>query len=84
MSYYYELPKLHNLTVPVDESSALFEITASSTNTTTTTTNTLVSHTLHAHLCDIKTQIEECGEEPWDSVKKYTNPFEFIHTAIPN
>ncbi len=81
MSYYYELPKLHNLTVPVDESSALFEITASST---TTTTNTLVSHTLHAHLCDIKTQIEECGEEPWDSVKKYTNPFEFIHTAIPN
>ena len=84
MSYYYELPKLHNLTVPVDESSALFEITASSTNTTTTSTNTLVSHTLHAHLCEIKTQIEECGEEPWDSVKKYTNPFEFIHTAIPN
>jgi 23S rRNA U2552 (ribose-2'-O)-methylase RlmE/FtsJ len=80
MSYYYELPKLHNLTIPVCASTPLFEITVSSA----TMSNTLVSHTLHAHLCDIKTQIEECGEEPWDSVKKYTNPFEFIHTAIPN
>ena len=78
MSYYYELPKLHNLTITANESSPLFEITASHA------TDILVSHTLNMHLCDIKTQIEECGEDPWDSVKKYTNPFEFIHTAIPN
>jgi 23S rRNA U2552 (ribose-2'-O)-methylase RlmE/FtsJ len=76
MSYYYELPVLHNL--PVNESTALFEIA------TSPATEILVSQTLNMHLCEIKTQIEECGEEPWDSVKKYTNPFEFIHTAIPN
>ena len=80
MSYYYELPKLHNLTIPAvaDKSTALFEIVA------TPTAEMLISHTLNMHLCEIKAQIEDCGEEPWDSVKKYTNPFEFIHTAIPN
>ena len=88
MSHYYELPKLHNLNIPVEEddgsglgSSALFEITSTETATAATL---LVSHTLNMYLCEIKAQIEECGEEVWDSVKKYTNPFEFIHTAIPN
>ena len=81
MSHYYELPKLHNLNIPgedAESSASLFEITSSHT------TATLVSHTLNMYLCEIKAQIEECGEEVWDSVKKYTNPFEFIHTAIPN
>ena len=83
MSHYYELPKLHNLTIPAEYddgsvSASLFEITSSST------TAMLVSHTLNMYLCEIKAQIEEYGEEVWDSVKKYTNPFEFIHTAIPN
>ena len=77
MSYYCELPRLHNLTIPTD-SSSLFEITASEVS------SPVVSHTLNMYLCNIKAQIEECGEEVWDSVKKYTNPFEFIHTAIPN
>ena len=73
------MPKLHNLAIPVHESSpALFEI-ATSFNV-----EPLISQTLNTHLCEIKTQIEECGEEHWDSIKKYTNPFEFIHTAIPN
>jgi 23S rRNA U2552 (ribose-2'-O)-methylase RlmE/FtsJ len=44
----------------------------------------LISHTLHMHLCEMKEQIKECGEDAWDTIKKYTNPFEFIHTAIPN
>lgn len=76
MSYYCELPKLHNLTIPTGDS--LFEIAASEAS------SPVVSHTLNMYLCEIKAQIEECGEEVWDSVKKYTNPFEFIHTAIPN
>ena len=83
MSHYYELPKLHNLNIPAEDddgsaSASLFEITSSFT------TAMLVSHTLNMYLCEIKAQIEEYGEEVWDSVKKYTNPFEFIHTAIPN
>ena len=87
MAYYYELPKLHNLNIPTEEeegsahaSASLFEIVLSPTPESAM----LVSHTLNMYLCEIKAQIEECGEEVWDSVKKYTNPFEFIHTAIPN
>ena len=79
MSFYYELPKLHNLRIPThSEEESLFDIVSSSS------TALLVSQTLHMYLCNIKTQIEECGEDGWDSVKKYTNPFEFIHTVIPN
>ena len=87
MAYYFELPKLHNLNIPAEEeegsahaSASLFEIALSPTPESAM----LVSHTLNMYLCEIKAQIEECGEEVWDSVKKYTNPFEFIHTAIPN
>lgn len=79
MSYYYELPRMCNLVIPDGESSSeLFEIAASANM------EMLISKTLNMHLCEIKTQIEEYGEEQWDSVKKYTNPFEFIHTVIPN
>ena len=31
----------------------------------------------------IKQQIDE-NQEKWDNIKKYTNPYEFIHTTIPN
>ena len=78
MSYYFELPKLHNLNI--SSKSALFEISSSPENAC----SVLISHTLNMNLCAVKEQIEECGEEVWDSIKKYTNPFEFIHTMIPN
>ncbi len=83
-----ELPKLHALTGCIDldpnqdpepDPDPLFEITV--TNDTATQ---LISHTLHMYLCEMKEQIKECSEEAWDTVKKCTNPFEFIHTAIPN
>ena len=86
------MPKLHNLHIPAhvseeeDEdapgSAVLFEIASSTASPADS--SLLVSQTLNMYLCDIKEQIEECSEEVWDSVKKYTNPFEFIHTAIPN
>ena len=31
----------------------------------------------------IKKQIDDKSEK-WDTLKKYTNPYEFIHTTIPN
>lgn len=85
MAYHMELPKLHNLTVHTFEQSdansdPLFKIACCNE----TAQERIISHTLCAHLCEMKEQIKECGEDAWDTVKKYTNPFEFIHTAIPN
>jgi 23S rRNA U2552 (ribose-2'-O)-methylase RlmE/FtsJ len=42
-----------------------------------------ICKTLHKYINDIKKQIDE-NYEYWDNVKKYTNPYEFIHTVIPN
>ena len=43
----------------------------------------VISNSLSIYLNDIKKQI--CVYElDWDIYKKYTNPFEFIHTNIPN
>ena len=43
----------------------------------------VISNSLSTYLSDIKTQI--CVYEiNWDLYKKYTNPYEFIHTNIPN
>ena len=43
----------------------------------------VISNSLSFYLNDIKKQIYEY-EYDWDIFKKYTNPFEFIHTNIPN
>lgn len=43
----------------------------------------VVSNSLSIFLNDIKTQIS-VYENEWDIYKKYTNPYEFIHTNIPN
>ena len=89
MAYYVELPKLHNLTVRQFEQTdanldPLFEIKTASDCCNENAHERIISHTLCMHLCEMKEQIKECGEDAWDAVKKYTNPFEFIHTAIPN
>ena len=86
MAYYVELPKLHNLTVRQFEqtdavSDPMFEIACCPN---ANAQERIISHTLSMHLGEMKEQIKECGEDAWDTVKKYTNPFEFIHTAIPN
>jgi 23S rRNA U2552 (ribose-2'-O)-methylase RlmE/FtsJ len=76
MAHYTELPKLNHLNMQ-------FELATVNVNDDPPCTQ-LISHTLHACLCEMKEQIKDCGEDAWDAVKKYTNPFEFIHTAIPN
>ena len=90
-----ELPKLHNINFAAEtELHPLFEITTAPVDECDAddaqndnghnSQKQLISHTLHMYLCEMKEQIKECGEEMWDIIKKYTNPFEFIHTAIPN
>jgi 23S rRNA U2552 (ribose-2'-O)-methylase RlmE/FtsJ len=44
---------------------------------------TELSQSLSSYLYEIKERIHECEYE-WDNYKKYTNPYEFIHTNIPD
>jgi len=46
--------------------------------------NTLnfISKTLNGYVHKNKSRIEEVQQE-WDNVKKYVNPYEFIHTSVP-
>ena len=43
----------------------------------------IISESIYSYLCKSKETIETCNPDEWDSMKKYTNPYEFIHTAIP-
>ena len=45
-------------------------------------TTTYISNSLFDFLSRFKEQIE-LSAEAWDTIKKYTNPYEFIHTIIP-
>ena len=45
-------------------------------------TTTYISNSLFDFLSRFKQQIE-LSAEAWDTIKKYTNPYEFIHTIIP-
>ena len=40
-----------------------------------------LSSSIYAHLCDIKHQIEQY-QDTWDNIKKFTNPYEYIHSNI--
>jgi len=40
-----------------------------------------VSSSIYSHLCDIKGQIEKY-QNAWDNIKKFTNPYEYIHTNV--
>ena len=41
-----------------------------------------INGTLHQYLSSMKESINDVPEQ-WDRFKKYTNPYEFIHTAVP-
>ena len=43
----------------------------------------IISESLSYYLYDIKERIHEY-EQDWDQFKKYTNPYEFIHSNLPN
>ena len=43
----------------------------------------VINKTLFKYLKKVKTQIDNCQMQ-WDKYKKYTNPYEYIHTVIPN
>lgn len=41
----------------------------------------IINHSLHDYLNKIKLRISTL--DSWDTMKKYTNPYEYIHTAVP-
>ena len=43
----------------------------------------VINKTLYKYLSGVKDQID-CRLEQWDKFKKYTNPYEYIHSIIPN
>ena len=42
-----------------------------------------ISETLHKYLNNSKTEIDTHYNQ-WDQIKRFTNPYEYIHTQIPN
>jgi 23S rRNA U2552 (ribose-2'-O)-methylase RlmE/FtsJ len=48
----------------------------------TSTPEPCISHSLFTYLSDIKQRLYPIENE-WDIFKKYTNPYEYIHTAVP-
>ena len=42
-----------------------------------------ISKTLHSYIMNSKKKIDDY-EKSWDKYKKYINPYEFIHTIVPN
>ena len=42
-----------------------------------------LNQTLASYLSTIKTKIDTCQDD-WDRCKKLTNPYEYIHTQVPN
>lgn len=59
------------------------EGSGSSAEDTSTDNSILINKTLYKYLNMIKQQIE-CRIEQWDKYKRCTNPYEYIHSIIPN
>ena len=66
---YFLLPEINNIKNYIN-------VTNDETN------NLAISVTLNSYLNNVKKQIDEDNDN-WDFIKKYTNPYEFIHTIIP-
>lgn len=66
---YFLLPEINNIKNYIN-------VTNDETN------NLAISVTLNSYLNNVKKQIDE-NNDNWDFIKKYTNPYEFIHTIIP-
>jgi len=53
-----------------------------SASTIAATNNLAISNSLAYYLTDIKQRIDH-QEQEWDVYKRYTNPYEYIHTNVP-
>ena len=72
---HFTLPYIHNILQNYDFNFK-FEIKKETVEPT-------INKSLFKYLSVIKEQIDD-NPDKWDTIKKYTNPYEFIHTTIPN
>ena len=83
---YFSLPKVDIVYSDNDDYEPLnlvcrFNQEDAASSAASTISNPYISASIYSHLCDMKQQIEQFQEE-WDNIKKFTNPYEFIHTNI--
>ena len=69
---FYNIPAMHNIIEP-------HMITCSND----VNTSCFISKTLQKYLVTIKEQIDKYSAK-WDNFKKYTNPYEYIHSIVPS
>jgi 23S rRNA U2552 (ribose-2'-O)-methylase RlmE/FtsJ len=69
---YYLLPKINNNIIKYLNCSSSEEIPTP-----------IISYSLSEYLYELKEKIDN-QEKEWSNYKKYTNPYEYIHTIIPN
>jgi 23S rRNA U2552 (ribose-2'-O)-methylase RlmE/FtsJ len=70
---YFTLPKNNSFTNLIQSLHSYYD----------TNSNNIINKSLYKYLINIKTQIDSLPND-WDKFKKYTNPYEYIHTIIPN
>lgn len=72
---FYSLPQNSNTVHPYD-------IRVSESHDNDLECESFISVTSSKHIAELKTMIEDYLEE-WEYMKKFVNPYEFIHTTIP-
>ena len=77
---YFTLPSV-DIQIDKDGNYIPLELMYQSKQEDETATKPYISSSIYSHLCNMKQQIEQYQSD-WDNIKKFTNPFEFIHTNI--
>ena len=86
MSYYNLIsiknPDIHKLVSFTSETQTLLSQSSAPAPSSSPASSCYISYSLCDYLSKFKQQIE-VSSDAWDNIKKYTNPYEFIHTLIP-
>jgi 23S rRNA U2552 (ribose-2'-O)-methylase RlmE/FtsJ len=77
---YINLPNLNNLNLDFN---IIYKNDKTHLKNTIANSDLLLCNSLHNYLLILKQSIDEYNEY-WDIIKKITNPYEYIHTIVPN
>ena len=77
---YINLPNLNNLNLDFN---IIYKNNKSQANIVSDTNDIILCYSLYNYLHMLKQNIDEYYEY-WDIIKKITNPYEYIHTIVPN
>jgi len=77
---YINLPNLNNLNLDFN---IIYKNNKSQANIVSDANDIIICYSLYNYLHALKQSIDEYYEY-WDIIKKITNPYEYIHTIVPN